>query len=165
MATRHFEHPSPQPPRTGAKHSGSENLHIKGNRPACLTAIQIINNRLLHRSINSRECRVQRRFSFSVLLERQKLDPEKQGFVKNSGLYSLVCDGHLLVIVLHQEAGLPCAVHGLGVGSEVGECERLEAEFRQGRAENEPDDEDDGTEDDEEADESGDEGTNEGATE
>lgn len=77
----------------------------------------------------------------------------------------MVGDGHLLVVVPHQEAGLPCAVHRLGVGSEVGERERFETEVGQGRAEDEPDDEDDGTKDDEEADESGDEGTEEGASE
>lgn len=77
----------------------------------------------------------------------------------------MVGDGHLLVVVPHQKAGLPCAVHGLGVGSEVGERERFEAEVGQGRAEDKPDDEDDGTEDDEEAGESGDEGTDEGASE
>lgn len=77
----------------------------------------------------------------------------------------MVGDAHLLVVVSHQEADLPRAVHGLGVGREIGERERFEAEVRQGRAEDEPYDEDDGTEDDEEADECGEEGTDEGSSE
>lgn len=76
-----------------------------------------------------------------------------------------VSDGHLLVVVSHQEADLPRAAHGRGVSGEVGEREGLEAEIGQAGAKDEPGDEDDGAEDDEEADDGGEEGADEGASE